>query len=75
MIIANLIIADDVGVVTEEQLIKIPDEQLPMTKPHVGIQWDEESHNCRLLEMPRAIVPLRRVRLTIKSKIELTPCV
>lgn len=38
MIIANMIIADDVGVVvTEEQLIKMLDEQLPITEPHIGL--------------------------------------
>ena len=40
MIIANLIIADDVGVVvTEEQLIKMLDEQLPITESHVGLRY------------------------------------
>lgn len=38
MIIANMIIADDVGViVTKEQLIKMLDEQLPITEPHIGL--------------------------------------
>lgn len=38
MIIANMIIADDVGVVvTKEQLIKLLDEQLPITEPHIGL--------------------------------------
>lgn len=40
MIVANLIIADDVGtVVTEEQLIKMLDEQLPITEPHIGLRY------------------------------------
>lgn len=40
MIIANLIIADDVGaVVTEEQLVKMLEEQLPITEPHVGLSY------------------------------------
>lgn len=40
MIIANMIIADDVGVVvTEEQLIKMLDEQLPITEPHIGLRY------------------------------------
>lgn len=35
MIIANLIIADDVGaVVTKEQLTKMLEEQLPIIEPH-----------------------------------------
>lgn len=38
MIIANLIIADDVGeVVTKEQLVKMLDEQLPIIEPHKGL--------------------------------------
>lgn len=38
MIIANMIIANDVGViVTKEQLIKMLDEQLPITEPHIGL--------------------------------------
>lgn len=40
MIIANLIIADDVGaVVTKEQLAKMLDEQLPTTEPHIGLSY------------------------------------
>lgn len=40
MIIANLIIADDVGaVVTKEQLAKMLEEQLPITKPHIGLSY------------------------------------
>lgn len=43
MILANLIIADDVGVVvTEVQLTKILDEQLPITEPHMGLRY---THN------------------------------
>lgn len=40
MIITNLIIADDVGVVvTKEQLVKMLDEQLPITKPRIGLSY------------------------------------
>lgn len=40
MIIANLIIADDVGtIVTEEMLAKMLEEQLPITKPHIGLSY------------------------------------
>ena len=40
MIIANLIIADDVGtIVTEEQLATMLEEQLPITKPHIGLSY------------------------------------
>lgn len=40
MIIANLIIANDVGaVVTKEQLAKMLDEQLPITEPHIGLSY------------------------------------
>ena len=40
MIIANLIIANDVGaVVTKEQLTKMLDEQLPITEPHIGLSY------------------------------------
>lgn len=40
MIIANLIIADDVGsVVTKEQIIQMLEEQLPITEPHVGLSY------------------------------------
>lgn len=39
MIIANLIIADDVGlVVTQEQIIQMLEEQLPITEPNVGLR-------------------------------------
>lgn len=38
MIIANLIIANDVGaVVTKEQLAKMLEEQLPIIEPHRGL--------------------------------------
>lgn len=40
MIIANLIIANDVGaVVTKEQLVKMLEEQLPITEPHIGLSY------------------------------------
>lgn len=40
MIIANLIIADDVGaVVTKEQLTKMLEEQLPVIEPHSGLSY------------------------------------
>lgn len=40
MIIANLIIANDVGVaVTKEQLAKMLDEQLPIIEPHRGLTY------------------------------------
>ena len=40
MIIANLIIADDVGaVVTKEQLVKMLEEQLPIIEPHRGLSY------------------------------------
>ena len=40
IIVANLIIADDVGaVVTKEQLVKMLEEQLPVTEPHVGLSY------------------------------------
>lgn len=40
MIVANLIIANDVGaVVTKEQLAKMLDEQLPITEPHIGLSY------------------------------------
>ena len=40
MIIANLIIANDVGVVvTKEQLAKMIDEQLPIIEPHRGLTY------------------------------------
>lgn len=40
MIIANLIIADDVGVVvSKEQLIEMLDKQLPITEPNVGLHY------------------------------------
>lgn len=40
MIVANFIIADDVGaVVTEEQLVKMLDEQLPIIEPHQGLSY------------------------------------
>ena len=44
MIIANLIIANDVGaVVTKEQLTKMLDEQLPITEPHIGLSYPKGS--------------------------------
>ncbi|GEM_PF-2815230 len=40
MIIANLIIANDVGaVVTKEQLAKMLEEQLPIIEPHRGLTY------------------------------------
>lgn len=40
IIVANLIIADDVGVVvSKEQLVKMLEEQLPVTEPHVGMSY------------------------------------
>lgn len=40
LIIANLVIADDVGaVVTKEQLIKMLEEQLPIIGPNVGLSY------------------------------------
>jgi len=40
MIIANLIIADDVGAVaTKEQLAKMLEEQLPITEPQIGLSY------------------------------------
>lgn len=40
MIIANLIIANDVGaVVTKEQLAKMLEEQLPITEPQIGLSY------------------------------------
>lgn len=40
MVIANLIIADDVGaIVTKEQLIKMLEEQLPVTAPQAGLSY------------------------------------
>lgn len=40
MIIANFIIADDVGaVVTKEQLAKMLEEQLPIIEPHRGLTY------------------------------------
>lgn len=43
MIIANLIIANDVGaVVTKVQLVKMLDEQLPITEPHTGLCYPME---------------------------------
>lgn len=40
MIIANLIIANDVGaVVTKEQLVKMLKEQLPVAEPNVGLRY------------------------------------
>lgn len=40
MIIANLIIADDVGaVVTKGQLAKMLEEQLPIIEPHRGLTY------------------------------------
>ena len=40
IIVANLIIADDVGaVVTKEQLVKMLEEQLPVTEPHAGLSY------------------------------------
>lgn len=40
MIIANLIIADDVGaVVTKEQLTKMLEEQLPVIEPHSDLSY------------------------------------
>lgn len=39
-IIANLIIADDVGAVaTKEQLAKMLEEQLPITEPQIGLSY------------------------------------
>ena len=38
IVIANLIIANDIGmVVTQEELVKMLEEQLPITEPHVGL--------------------------------------
>lgn len=40
MLIANLIIADDVGaVVTKEKLTIMLEEQLPISEPHVGLSY------------------------------------
>lgn len=40
MIIANLIIANDVGVVvTKEQLVKMLEKQLPITGSHTGLGY------------------------------------
>lgn len=40
MIVANLIIANDVGaVVTKEQLAKMLDEQLPISEPNRGLSY------------------------------------
>ncbi len=40
MVIANLIIADDVGaVVTKEEIVKILEEQPPITEPHIGLSF------------------------------------
>ena len=40
MIIANLIIADDVGaVVTKEHLTKMLEEKLPVIEPHSGLSY------------------------------------
>lgn len=40
MIIANLIIANDVGAVaTKEQLAKMLEEQLPITEPQIGLSY------------------------------------
>lgn len=40
---ANLIIANDVGaVVTKEQLVKLLEEQLPITEPNVGLSYPIE---------------------------------
>ena len=40
LILANLVIANDVGVVVKrEQLVKMLEEQLPITEPHVGLSY------------------------------------
>lgn len=40
MIIVNLIIANNVGaVITKEQLVKMLEEQLPITEPHIGLSY------------------------------------
>lgn len=40
IVVANLIIANDVGaVVTQEQLERMLEEQLPITEPHVGLSY------------------------------------
>ena len=40
LIIANLVIADDIGViVTKEQLEKMLEEQLPVSEPYVGLSY------------------------------------
>lgn len=40
IVVANLIIAEDVGiVVTKEQLARMLEEQLPVTEPHVGLRY------------------------------------
>lgn len=40
IVVANLIIADDiVVVVSKKQLVKILEEQLPVTEPHVGLSY------------------------------------
>ena len=43
IVVANIIIADDVGaVVTKEQLVRMLEEQLPITEPHVGLSYPME---------------------------------
>lgn len=40
IVIANLIIANDIGmVVTKEQLEKMLEDQMPVTEPHVGLKY------------------------------------
>lgn len=40
IVIANLIIANDIGmVVTKEQLVKMLEDQMPVTEPHVGLKY------------------------------------
>lgn len=44
MIIANQMIADDIGIiVSREQLIELLEEQLPITEPKVGLSYPMES--------------------------------
>lgn len=44
IIIANLIIADDLGlVITKDQLVDMLEEQLPVTEPNVGLSYPKES--------------------------------
>lgn len=40
LMVANLVIADDIGmIVTKEQLEKMLEEQLPVSEPHVGLSY------------------------------------